>query len=117
MTSNIAARRQVLPARSHGWNRARLGVGLLWAVLAVAAIVVGERTSSLAALEAALDSGHVDTVTVAGGLPAGARGFATQQVRWEGAITTHVTEVVQARHSNAAGAASQAPVLHQPSPG
>lgn len=79
-SADVSPRTPTRPAR--GWDRTRRALAVGWLLLAVTIVVVGERPVSLGQLEGELASGRVDTVRVAGGLPAGAQGFSTQEVRY-----------------------------------
>ncbi len=64
------------------WDRARHALAVCWVLLIGTAVAVGARSASLSHLQGDLTEGGVRTVRVAGGLEPGARGYATQYVRW-----------------------------------
>ena len=67
------------------------------ALIAVAALVGGERTVSYVDLRRAVAAGDVDEVTVTGGLGEGSRGYATVEVHWRAGLVGHLSEVVEKR--------------------
>lgn len=66
-----------------------------WLVLLLAALLAGERSSSLVHLESNVASGEVDAVQIAGGLDG--RGYSTVQVHWRRGPVGYTTEVIEAR--------------------
>jgi len=68
----------------------------LWSVLAVVAVLAGERQSTLSALDEAVRSGAVQHVQVTPGLEGG-RGYTSVQVTWRPGSITYTTEVTEAR--------------------
>lgn len=94
------------------WLRvALLAVGV---ALVASAVAFGARTASLSQLQGQLALGNVDTVTVSGGMPPGATGFATQQVRWRQGWLHYEAEVVQvSRGRHPSGDLETRTVVHQ----
>lgn len=78
-----------------------------WLVLVVVTLLVGERESSLSALEDAVSSGEVRDVEVSRGLAAEGRGFATVHVRWDRGPITYAVDVIEARPLRAAPSRGQ----------
>lgn len=76
---------------------ARRSLAVCTLLLLAVALLIGAHSSSLDRLKAALSTGSVRTVWVSGGLPTGATGYSTVEVRWrEGLFNRHV-RVLQVR--------------------
>ena len=73
-----------------------------WCGFLVVAVAVGERSSTLERLDAAVAAGDVDAVSVAGGMPPRGRGFATVQISWRQGLLARTTEVIEVRRPGAA---------------
>lgn len=101
----------VKPRAGAGPRLACLGALLLIALVIVG---VGERTTSLQALEDAVATGSVSTVQVTAGLPPGSNGFTVQRVTWRHWLLHHRTEVIHASSGDSAQGAVPLPVLHEP---
>ena len=91
----------------------RLGLIGLWLALLVGMVLVGERESSLAELRRGLASGSVDSIRVSGGLTDGARGAATQQVRWRSNGIERVATVREVSRPDGASHGSAYPVVRE----
>jgi hypothetical protein len=73
----------------------RLALVVVWAFLAVAAAVIGERSAKFGQLEHAIATGRVHNVSVSGeGLGADGTGYATQEVHWRQGPWRRMAEVV-----------------------
>jgi hypothetical protein len=83
------------PGRCAGWDRLRWALVVVWVALVATGLAVGQRSSSLRDLEGAIASGEVRTVSVAGGMPRGATGFATQEVIWRAGLLRYRVDVLQ----------------------
>ena len=68
-----------------------------WVVLVGAAVVTGERHTTVNDLQDAIADGRVSEVRAAGGLGQGGVGFATIELRWREHGLQYSTEVVQVR--------------------
>ncbi len=111
--AEVDADAQTWPAREPRWGRVRwLGWFLLacCALLAVTALVAGERTASYGDLRLAIAQGDVDEVTISGGLVDGSRGAATVEVHWRSGPIARVAEVIEARPPSA-GPGNDLPVV------
>jgi len=86
----------VKPDRRRSAEYVRLVLVALWLLVAVVTTTTGERSATLADLMSSVDSGQVSAVQVAGGLPAGATGWSTQDVRWRQGLLRHHAEVIYA---------------------
>lgn len=86
----------------------RLMLALAWLVVLVGTALVGERPSSLQALERGIAAGDVQTVRMTDGLPADARGKRYVELHWRDGLLRHVTRVVEtARPERSSGAEPQ----------
>lgn len=63
------------------WDRSRLALLVVWALLLLLVLTLGQRETPLADLESAVAAGRVDSVLVLGQSGTG-DGFSTQEVRW-----------------------------------
>jgi len=84
------------PAQGSSTGRVRLLLVALWLLVFVVIAAVGERPATLADLLDGIDSGKVSSVHVAGGLPAGASGWSTQDVRWRQGLSARHAQVLYA---------------------
>lgn len=88
------------------WSRGarRFGWALLacWVLLIATAVFAGERSSSLADLERAVESGDVTVVGVEGGMSRSARGYALLELHWRDGPFAYYAEVREARPRRAA---------------
>ena len=79
-------------------SRRRWVTGLLilcWVLLLAAVVVLGERPSTWARLEADIAAGRVEGVLTEGNLSPSGRGFSVVQVHWRTGLFAHRTEVVE----------------------
>ena len=87
--------------------RARLTGWVLlacWLLVIPAGVLLGERSSSLAALRSAVANGDVEVIRVSGGMPLeeGARGYAALEIHWRNGLFAHHAEVREAEPLGAA---------------
>ena len=82
---------QVHGERAVAWLRAVLLAG--WAAIAVTALTVGQFSTSLADLKAAVAAGQVREVTSLGAMEPGVTGYGVQEVTWRQDWWTRRTEV------------------------
>ena len=81
----------------HGHRRAGWALLACWILFLGSVLVLGARTSTLAHLQDDIASGDVESVTIAGGLHTGARGFATVEVQWRQGIFQYTTKVLESQ--------------------
>ncbi len=79
------------------WNRARHLLLACGALVVLAALLVGERSTTLDQLDRDVATARVHAVRVVGALPRGSTGYAVVEVHWRRGLLGHVTEVVQQR--------------------
>jgi hypothetical protein len=96
-----APSRTAAPAWAGGPRTAGWALLACASLLVLAAAFVGERSSTLAHLDADVASGEVETVQIAGGL-SGDRGYAVVEVHWRRGLVGYITEVIEARPRRAA---------------
>ncbi len=84
---------EVLARTTQRWNRLRWALLVLWIAAVVGASSTYARQASIEDLYAAVSAGQVDSVTVTGGLPEGATGYAVQEVRWRDGWTPRMTRL------------------------
>ena len=75
-----------------GWDRYRLGLLAVWLLLVLTTVAVGQRETPLAALEAAVAEGRVDSVVVLGEQVPAEQGYGAQVVRWRDGLVRRTTE-------------------------
>lgn len=81
------------PRLLHWTDRLRWALGVGWLVLLLVGVLAGTRMSTFDDARAAVASGAVPEVTVAGALEAGDTGWTTQEVLWREGWTRHRAEV------------------------
>jgi hypothetical protein len=86
---------QAPPGVSSRWTSFRLALAVAWILLLPAAVLLGERATSMAAFDEAVSAGRVHTVRLDGGLPPGTSGSALVEVRWRDRLIARVAEVRQ----------------------
>ena len=94
------------------WPR-RVGWALLvcWVLATVAAVFLGERSSTLSDLEDAVASGDVSVVEVEGGLGPTGRGYAEIELHWRDGLFAHRAVLREARPLRAAPMHADVPTV------
>jgi hypothetical protein len=81
------------PSLRDPWTSLRVALVLVWLVVALTAVLAGQRPASLDELRAAVDSGRVDEVAVSEGLEPDSTGYTVQTAVWRSGLVAHYTEV------------------------